>query len=170
MHCHHLMVAAVTAPAEGSREGSSRPPLWCIKALFAGMLATWDEDESDLRDIWPGQAATTPPTIRSNPVPNFLLAYRGEMPTTPSEGAKMKNEWNAWFETLNDAVVDRGAPIETANIVNSTGITEVDGASRLTGYTIVNASTIEAACEMAKSCPIVLNDSGSVEVAQIHTI
>ena len=51
--------------------------------------------------------------------------------------------------------------------VSQGGIASDGGANPLSGYTVVQADTIDAACEMAKGCPMVANGSGSVEVAPV---
>ena len=51
--------------------------------------------------------------------------------------------------------------------VTAHGVAEDGGANPISGYTIVRADTAEAACKMAKGCPMVADGSGSVEVAPI---
>jgi hypothetical protein len=49
--------------------------------------------------------------------------------------------------------------------VTADGVSEGGGANPTSGYTIVEVADAEAACEMAKGCPMVVDGSGSVEVA-----
>lgn len=102
-------------------------------------------------------------------MPNFVFAYHGGgMPETPEEGEKVMAAWNAWYGKMGDAVVDGGAPVGMSKTVTASGIEDNGGANPLSGYTVVKADTIEAACEMAKGCPILDGGSGTVEVAQVH--
>lgn len=102
-------------------------------------------------------------------MPNYVFAYHGGgMPETAEEGAKVMAAWNSWYGSMGEAVVDGGAPVGKSVTVSSRGIANDGGANPLSGYTVVKADSIEAACEMAKGCPMVVAGNGSVEVAQIH--
>ena len=48
--------------------------------------------------------------------------------------------------------------------VTASGVEDNGGSNPLSGYTLVNADSIEAACEMAKGCPILVD--GTIEVAE----
>lgn len=102
-------------------------------------------------------------------MPNFVFAYHGGgMPDTPEEGAKMMAAWQAWYGGMGDALVDGGAPVGMSKTVSADGVADNGGANPLSGYTVVSAETIEAACEIAKGCPILAGGGGTVEVAQVH--
>jgi hypothetical protein len=102
-------------------------------------------------------------------MPNFVFAYHGGgMPETPEEGEKVMAAWNAWYGKMGEAVVDGGAPVGMSKTVSATGIDDNGGTNPLSGYTVVKADTIEAACEMAKGCPILDGGKGTVEVAPVH--
>lgn len=97
----------------------------------------------------------------------FVLAYHGgSMADTPEEQQKVMAEWGAWFGTLGEAVLDGGNPVAEAKTVASDGsITAGGGANPLTGYSLLEAASIDDAVSMAKGCPI-LGNGGSVEVGQ----
>lgn len=98
----------------------------------------------------------------------FMFVYHGGgMPDTPEEGARMMAAWNAWYADMGDAVIDPGNPVGQSMTVTSVGVAADGGANPVSGYTIVDAQSVEAACEMAKGCPMVADGSGSVEVAPI---
>ena len=97
----------------------------------------------------------------------YMLAYHGGgMPDTPEEGAKVMKAWNDWYGSLGDKLADGGAPLGRSMTVTNNGVDEGGGANPLSGYTLVNADSHEAACEIAKGCPI-LSDGGTVEVCEI---
>ncbi|MEX3012015.1 YciI family protein [Hoeflea sp. TYP-13] len=99
-------------------------------------------------------------------MPKYVFAYHGgKKPESPEEGAKVMAAWNAWFETIGGAIVDPGNPVSVSKTVTAGGVADNGGANPLSGYTIVNADSIDAAIGMAKGCPI-LEDDGSVEVAE----
>ncbi len=101
-------------------------------------------------------------------MPKFVFAYHGGgMPETPEEGARMMSAWNDWYAAMGDAVVDGGAPVGQSMTVSQGGVTGDGGANPLSGYTVVQADTIDAACEMANGCPMIADGSGSVEVAPV---
>jgi hypothetical protein len=56
-------------------------------------------------------------------------------------------------------------PVGASKTVSSDGLADGGGSNPLSGITILQADTIEAACEMAKACPHV-NIGGTIEVAQ----
>lgn len=98
----------------------------------------------------------------------FLLAlHGGKMPESEEEGAKMMAAWQAWYEAMGDAVVNPGNPVGMSRTVAAGGVTEGGGANPVSGFLIVKAADQDAACEIAKGCPIVADESGSVEVAGI---
>ena len=101
-------------------------------------------------------------------MPKYLFVYHGGgIPETPEEGEKAMAAWGAWYEKLGAATVDPGAPVGQSHTVSASGHTENGGANPVSGYTIVMADGYEAACAMAAQNPMVLDGSGSVEVAEM---
>ena len=99
-------------------------------------------------------------------MPNFIYAYHGgKKPETPEEGAQEMAKWEAWFKDLGAAVVNPGNPVGLSKTVSASGVADNGGANPLSGFTIVQADTIDQAAEMAKGCPMM--GSGTVEVAEI---
>lgn len=101
-------------------------------------------------------------------MPKYLFVYHGGgMPETEDAQAKANADWGAWYDAMGAALVDGGGPVAQSHTVSHSGHVENGGANPASGYTVVEAESHEAACEMAKGCPIVVDGSGSVEVAQI---
>lgn len=101
-------------------------------------------------------------------MPDFIFAYHGGgAPETPEAGAKAMEVWGAWYGAMGDAVVNPGAPVGMSKTVSSGGVADDGGANPLSGFTVVRADSIEAACQMAKGCPLVADGTGSVEVAPV---
>ena len=97
---------------------------------------------------------------------DFVFAYHsGKMPESPEEGAKMKEEWLKWVDNLGDAAVDRGKPVGMSKTVSADGVEDNGGPNPISGIQIVKADSIEAALEMAKSCPHLA--FGTIEVAEV---
>lgn len=101
-------------------------------------------------------------------MPKFVFAYHGGgMPETPEAGEAAMAAWGAWYGSLGAAIADGGAPVGMSKTVSGSGVADNGGTNPLSGYTVVEAADIDAACEMAKGCPIVIDGSGSVEVAPV---
>lgn len=104
-------------------------------------------------------------------MPKYLLIYHGgKTPDTPEEGAKAMAAWGRWYEELGEATVDPGNPVLQSHTVSAAGRVENGGANPASGYTILDADSHSAACDLAARNPLVLDGSGSVEVAEIHEI
>jgi hypothetical protein len=102
-------------------------------------------------------------------MPNFIFAYHGgTTPQKPEEIEQVMAQWTKWFETLGDAVVDPGNPVGMSKTVSKHSVEDHGGSNPLSGYTIVSARELDDAVEMAKGCPMIVDGSGTVEVAMIH--
>ncbi len=97
---------------------------------------------------------------------NYIIAYHGgKKPDSPEEGAKQMARWQAWLGDLGDAVVNPGTPLGKSRIVSSDGVSDDGGPNPLTGFSIVEADSMDAALEMAKECPFL--EIGTIEVAEV---
>lgn len=100
-------------------------------------------------------------------MPKFVFAYHGGVaPRTPEEGEKAMAQWRAWYEKMGSALVDGGAPVGPSKTVTPDGVRDDGGANPISGYTLVDAPDMDAAVEMARGCPMVVDGSGNVEVAE----
>ncbi|SIO10252.1 Uncharacterized conserved protein [Parasphingorhabdus marina DSM 22363] len=96
----------------------------------------------------------------------YLLAYHGgKTQMSPEEGQQHMQKWMAWMDGLGDAVVDRGIPVSNTVTVSSDDVTEGGGANPLSGITIIEADSQEAAIEMTRKSPH-LDIGGTIELAQ----
>jgi len=85
---------------------------------------------------------------------NYAFAYYGEPKfKSPEEEAKYKEKFMAWVGNLGDALVNPGTPLGKPKTVSSGGVSDGGGSSRLTGFSIVRADSMDAALEMVKGCP-----------------
>lgn len=102
-------------------------------------------------------------------MPKYILAYHGGggMPATPEEGAKVMAAWNDWYGTIADKLADGGSAFGRSMTVNGNGsVSQGGGANPLSGYTIVNADSHDAANTIAKGSPV-LAAGGTVEVCEL---
>jgi hypothetical protein len=89
----------------------------------------------------------------------YVYVYTGGgMPESAEEGAKVMAAWNDWFGKLGSAVADIGNPFGQSAAVNGSA------SVKATGYSIVNAGSLDEALMMAKGCPILDRNGGNVEV------
>ncbi|MBO9407373.1 hypothetical protein J7399_08040 [Shimia sp. R9_1] len=100
-------------------------------------------------------------------MPKFMFIYHGGgRPETPEEGEKVMAAWMKWMEGIGADLVDGGNPAGMSKTVSADGVANDGGANPVSGYTLVNAPDIDAACEIAKGCPILEGGMGTVEVAE----
>ena len=93
-----------------------------------------------------------------------LVFYGGGMPETPAAQARVMKQWTTWYTKLGASVVDAGLPFSGAvNKIKPEGVSKGPIGTRATGYTILEAGTLDKATTMAKGCPI-LKSGGSVAV------
>ena len=100
-------------------------------------------------------------------MPDYIIAYRGgSKPETPEEGQAQQEQWKTWVSDLGDAIVNPGTPMGNSKIVSADGVSDDDGANRMSGYSIVKADSLDAALDMAKACPF-LATGGTLRVAEL---
>ncbi|MBI2718763.1 MAG: hypothetical protein HY245_16350 [Rhizobiales bacterium] len=97
----------------------------------------------------------------------FVFAYHGGgRPSTPEEGKKVMDAWRAWFGSMGAAVIDGGNPVGKSSTVKSDGsLVGGGGANPISGYSLIEAASLEDAHKKAKGCPI-LKAGGTIEIAQ----
>lgn len=96
----------------------------------------------------------------------FGLLYVGEPQFgSPEEAQAHQQEFFAWVGSLGEAVVNPGMPFGPPTRVDANGVSSEARADRLTGVTIVEAEDMDAALEIAKSCPYV--EVAALDVVEI---
>jgi hypothetical protein len=89
----------------------------------------------------------------------FLYAYTGgSAAQTPEDQQKAMAAWGTWMGGLGDALVDGGAPCGESRSANGGSV-----ASGLSGYSVLEAGSLDEAVAKTKGCPIFEN-GGNVEV------
>jgi hypothetical protein len=103
-------------------------------------------------------------------MPNFIFAYRHHSDYRPGgvtenggeRLAEVDNDalavWSAYFERIGPSVIDPGQPV-----FERTSIGQVGDSTKLGGYSVVKADSLEAAVALAKECPTV-HLGGGVEI------
>jgi hypothetical protein len=100
----------------------------------------------------------------------YLFVYHGgKMAETEAEQQEVMAAWGQWFGSLGSAVVDGGNPVGPSRTVGADGVSDNGGANPASGYSLIDASSIDDAIEKAKGCPVIAN-GGSVEVAEAFEV
>lgn len=88
----------------------------------------------------------------------YVLTYHGEggMPETEEEMNQVMAAWGVWFEQLGAAVVDGGNPFGAASTISPDGSVSAQGQG-LSGYSVIEADSMDAAVALAKGCPVLSN-------------
>jgi hypothetical protein len=95
---------------------------------------------------------------------NYVLLYKGGgVPATEEEQQQVMTAWNNWYGQLGEKVADGGNPFGPSRSIAADGSTSDGAPSGMTGYTILETDSLDAATELAKGCPI-LASGGTVEV------
>jgi hypothetical protein len=102
----------------------------------------------------------------------FVLLYNGGgMPESEAEQAAVLKAWEDWYTELGKVVVDPGNPFSpVAKSVKRDG-TVIDGpvGTMASGYSILEAESLDAAVEMAKGCPM-LAGNGDISIFEAFEI
>lgn len=75
-------------------------------------------------------------------------------------------KYRAWLSSLGDAAISPANPIKNTNTVNPDGSVSTGGSSSMTGFTIIEADSDDAALSIAKACPF-LEIGGTLEVSEL---
>ena len=82
----------------------------------------------------------------------FVIFHYGFETPTP----QIMDAWKKWFASLGDKIVDPGSPLGPGREISRSGTKDLPmGSDSLTGYTVINADSIDAAEQIAKGCPMI---------------
>lgn len=97
----------------------------------------------------------------------YLFVYHGaKAPTNPEDIQKTMDAWGAWFGSMGAAVIDGGNPVGQSSTVKPDGsLVTGGGANPVSGYSLIEASSLTDAHQKAKGCPL-LKAGGTIELAQ----
>lgn len=97
----------------------------------------------------------------------YILTYLGgNQPSNPEEGKKHFEEYRTWLTSLGDAVISPANPLKDTTVISPDGTVTPGSTSEMSGFTIIEANSQQAAIEMAKSCPF-LKIGGTLEVSEL---
>ncbi|MBT7953151.1 MAG: hypothetical protein HN764_16095 [Gammaproteobacteria bacterium] len=97
----------------------------------------------------------------------YIITYLGgDKPSSPEEGKKHFAKYMEWLKSLGDAAISPANPLKNTNTINPDGSISSGGSTTMSGYTIIEADTMEAVLSIAKACPF-LDIGGSLEVSEL---
>ena len=97
----------------------------------------------------------------------YIITYLGgDQPSTPEEGQQHFAKYQEWLSSLGDSVVSPANPFKNTSTVNPDGSITPGSTTSMSGYTIIEADSMERALTIAKACPF-LDIGGSLEVSEL---
>jgi hypothetical protein len=109
----------------------------------------------------------TQSVIQGKYMTHYIIVYLGgEQPSDPEESQKHFEKYREWLTSLGDAVVSALNPLKDTSVVKTDGTVATGSLTQMSGFSIIQANSIEAVLEMAKTCPF-LEIGGSLEVSEL---
>ena len=99
-------------------------------------------------------------------MPRFMLVYKGEhtdmSDMSEEEAGAVMAKWGVWMEKVGGALSDIGAPFGAGSSIVDNG--SVGSATSLTGYSIVEAASIDDAKALADGHPYLSEGKGDYAI------
>lgn len=86
----------------------------------------------------------------------FVLVYTGgSYPETEEQQAAVMQEWGAWMGGLGESLVNGGNPFapQAKSIGRDGSVADGAAGTAASGYSVVQADSLDAAVKLAKGCP-----------------
>ena len=100
-------------------------------------------------------------------MPQYVLVYLGgDQPSSPEEGKQQMAKYRAWLSSLGESAISPANPLRNTSTVNPDGTVTAGSTTSMSGYTIIEADSMDAALSIAKDCPF-LDIGGSLEVSEL---
>jgi hypothetical protein len=100
-------------------------------------------------------------------MPQYVIVYLGgNQPSSPEEGKQHFSKYMEWLSSVGDSAISPANPLKNTSTVNSDGTITTGGSTKMSGYTIIKADSMEVALSIAKACPF-LDIGGSIEVSEL---
>ena len=99
----------------------------------------------------------------------FMICYfGGDQAASKEEGQRQFARYQQWLSDLGDAAIEPMIPLRNTQTILPDRSTTKGSAAALSGYTVVQAASLEAAIGLAQDCPF-LDVNGTLEVAELPT-
>jgi hypothetical protein len=93
------------------------------------------------------------------------------MTGTPAQQARVMKQWTTWFAKLGQAIIDPGNPFtgKVNKVKPDGGVARGPVGQRASGYSIIEAPTLDAATKLARGCPVI-KGGGQVAVYEAFNV
>ncbi len=104
----------------------------------------------------------------------FMVTYMGsskgklDVDMSEVDGAAFMQAWADWAEKHKASIVDGGAPLGKTKLATSSGVTDTKNA--ITGYTMVEADSHDAAAQMFVDHPHAVMMKLPIEIMEVLDI
>ena len=100
-------------------------------------------------------------------MPQYMITYLGgNQPSSPEEGEQHFSKYMDWLSSLGDSIVSPANPLKDTCTISPDGTVAAGSTTTMSGYTIIQVDSMEAALSIAKACPF-LDVGGSLEVSEL---
>lgn len=100
-------------------------------------------------------------------MPQYCIVYiGGNPPASPEEGKLHMSKYMNWLSSLGDSAVSPANPLKNTCTIFPDGSISKGGQTTMSGFTIIEAQSIDAAMAIARACPF-LDVGGSLEVSEL---
>lgn len=100
-------------------------------------------------------------------MPQYIITYLGTpKSSSPEEDQQHMSKYRNWLASLGDSAVSPANPLKNTSTVHSDGSVTRGGTSSMSGFTIIEVDSEEAALAIAKACPY-LDVGGALEVSEL---
>lgn len=97
----------------------------------------------------------------------YMITYLGgDQPASPEESQQYFAKYQKWLSSLGDSAVSPMNPIKNTSTINPDGSVTARSTTLMSGYTVIEAESIEAVLSVAEACPF-LDVNGSLEVSEL---
>ncbi len=97
----------------------------------------------------------------------YVLVYLGgDQPASPEEGRQHFSRYMDWLSSLGESAVSPANPLRNTTTVKPDGTAVPGSTTAMSGYTVIEAESLDAALSIAKACPF-LDIGGSLEVSEL---
>ena len=90
----------------------------------------------------------------------------GDKPESPKEGKQQFAKYMDWLASLGEAVVSPANPLKDTHLIRPDGSVIPGGQTTMSGYTVIETNSIQAALEIEGACPF-LEVNGSLEISEL---
>ena len=100
-------------------------------------------------------------------MPQYVITYLGgNQPSSPEEGKKHMAKYMEWIASLGENAVSPMNPFKDSYTVTPDGTASAGASTKMSGFTVIKADSMDDALSIAKSCPF-LEIGGSLEVSEL---